>query len=61
MKELKQMIIDVLCKEYSLEQATEQVNYAEIIIKNNIVKVIYDNGKSDRFKLVVKESLELIS
>ena len=61
MKELKKMIIDNLCSEYSIEEATEQVNNAEIIIKGETVRVIYDNGKSDLFKLVVSERLELVS
>ena len=61
MKELKKMIIDNLCSEYPIGEATEQVNNAEIIIKGETVKVIYDNGKSDLFKLVVSEKLELVS
>lgn len=61
MKELKKMIIDNLCSEYPIEEATEQVNNAEIIIKGETVRVIYDNDKSDLFKLVVSERLELVS
>jgi hypothetical protein len=61
MKELKKMIIDNLCSDYSIEDATEQVNSAEIIIKGDTVRVIYDNGKSDLFKLVTTERLELVS
>jgi hypothetical protein len=61
MKELKKMIIDNLCSDYSIEDATEQVNSAEIIIKGDTVRVIYENGKSDLFKLVTTERLELVS
>jgi hypothetical protein len=61
MKELKKMIIDILCLEYPIEEATAQVNNAEIIIKGETVRVIYDNGKSDLFKLVVSERLEFVS
>ena len=61
MKELKKMIIDILCSEYPIEDATEQVNNAEIIIKGETVRVIYDNGKSDLFKLITTEHLELVS
>jgi hypothetical protein len=61
MKELKKMIIDNLCSDYSIEDATEQVNSAEIIIKGDTVRVIYDNGKSDLFKVVTTERLELVS
>ena len=61
MKELKKMIIDNLCSEYPIEEATVQVNNAEIIIKGETVRVIYNNGKSDLFKLVVSERLELVS
>lgn len=55
------MIIDNLCSEYPIEEATEQVNNAEIIIKGETVRVIYDNSKSDLFKLVVSERLEFVS
>lgn len=61
MKELKKMIIDNLCTEYPIEDATEQVNNAEIHIKGDHVRVIYSNGKSDLFKLITVERLELIN
>ena len=74
MEKLKKLIIDALCDEYPIEEATEQVNNAEIIIeilpcleiwtniiKGETVRVIYDNGKSDLFKLVALDRLELVS
>ncbi|HII95190.1 MAG TPA: hypothetical protein HA367_05610 [Candidatus Methanofastidiosum sp.] len=60
MKELKKMIIDNLCSDYSIEDATDQVNRAEIIIKGETVRVNYHTGTSDLFKVVVTEHLELI-
>jgi hypothetical protein len=60
LKELKEMIIDNLCSDYTIGDATEQVENAEIIVKDDMVRVIYDNGKSDLFKLVVHERLELV-
>lgn len=61
MKELKNLIINQLCEEYSVLEATNQVENAEIIIKGNIIKVIYDNGVMDVFELVTVEYLKQIS
>jgi hypothetical protein len=60
MKELKQMIIDFLSKEYHVEEATRQVNEAEIIIKGNHITVKYVNGNYDRFEIVITETLKLL-
>ena len=55
------MIINNICSEYPIVEATESVNNAEIIIKGKTVRVIYANGKSDLFELVESESLKLVS
>ena len=57
---LKKMIIENLCVEYPVEEATEQVNNAEIITKGNNVLITYDNGKSDSLKLITIEKLVFV-
>lgn len=60
MKELKKMIIDILCDEYTFDDATEHVNRAEINIKGEYITVKYYNGAVDTFKVVIIERLELV-
>lgn len=60
MKELKQLIIDQLCTEYSLKEAVDSLENAEIRIKGTTVTVIYDNGKSDKYELILIEKLKHI-
>lgn len=57
MDELKKMLVGFLCNEYTIEDATEQIENAEIVIKNNTIRVNYDNGKSDLLKLVITKKL----
>ncbi|MBP6512320.1 MAG: hypothetical protein KA347_06605 [Bacteroidia bacterium] len=61
MKELKKLIIDCLCTEYPIEEATRQVNDSTITIKGELVRVQYENGKIDDFKIITTETLVLIS
>lgn len=61
MEELKELIIEKLCDEYSIEEAIEQVNLARITVNKDFVKVVYDNGVVDLFKLIPTFRLELIS
>ena len=58
--ELKRMIIDNLCSDYSIEDATEQVNNSEILVEGELVRVIYDNGVSNLFKLESIKKLVLV-
>lgn len=61
MKELKKLIIDCLCTEYSLEEATVQVENSTITIKGDLVRVQYDNGVINDFRVIKTESLILMT
>ena len=60
MKELKKMLIEWLCKEYSLEEATRDINEAEIRIKGNEIKIMYKGGAEDILNLVTETKEVLI-
>lgn len=57
MKQLKQLIVDSLCKEYPLEEAIKQVEEAVITIKKDTITVVYDNGVTDVYKVELIEKL----
>lgn len=63
MKELKKMIVDNLLDEYPLEEANcvRDVDEASIWIKGNTVRVIWSNGKTNEYALVITERLVLVS
>ena len=61
MKELKKMIVDSLLDEYPLEEAISDVDEASIWIKGNTVRVIWSNGKTNEYNLVITERLVLVS
>jgi hypothetical protein len=63
MKELKKMIVDSLLDEYPLEEANcvRDVDEAEIVINGNNVRVIWSNGKTNEYTLVITERLVLVS
>ena len=60
MNELIELLIETLCDEYSVADATEQIANAEIRVKGKRIMVIYDNGKKDYYDVVMKPTLVLI-
>lgn len=56
--EFKILIIESLCSEYTLEEATEQVNKAQIIPEINGVKIIYSNGVVDQYEFTTLKKLQ---
>lgn len=60
MNELIELLIETLCDEYSVDDATEQIANAEIRVKGKRIMVIYDNGKEDYYDVVMKPTLVLI-
>ena len=60
-EEIKRLIIEALCDEYTIEEAIEQVNSSKITIEGDLVTVIYDNNQRDIFRIIVTTKLKLVS
>jgi len=58
MDEIKKMLIDWLCEEYTIEEATEQVHSAKIKVTGNSGYIIYDNGTKDYFEIVTVKKIK---
>lgn len=60
MEQLKKMLIDYLCAEYSLDESTQQIEEAEIRIKGKNIEIIYKNGISEKLVYAAVTKYELV-
>jgi hypothetical protein len=56
---MRSTLIKWLCKSYSLEEATNSIDNANISIKGDEITILYDNGIVDIVKIIGNNVIHL--